>query len=191
MIAVKRIDSRYANALLQLATERGIAKEVYDNMLELRILTFENVDFRNFLTNPTIRPSQKAIVLKNLFKDMFHQLTLDFIMLIIKKARGWNMMNIATAYVRKYRIEHHFKTVTVYTEKVLADEQKQSLTTALGKQMPDETIELRCHTWPNLIGGIAFRYDDYLYDLSIKKQLEMFRLKAKSVAPSLIQINSL
>lgn len=189
MIAVKRIDSRYATALLQLATERGIAKEVYDNMLELRILTFENVEFKKFLANPTIRQSQKAEILKNLFKDVFHQLTLDFILLITKKARAWNIMNIATAYVRKYRVENHFKTVTVYTEEKLLDGQKQNLEVALSQQMPGETIELRCHTWPGLIGGMALRYDDYLYNASISRQLEDIRLKIKSTPLSFV-INS-
>ena len=175
MITAKRVDIRYATALLQLATERGVDKIVYNDMLELRVLTVSSNEFKNFLKSPTIKTSQKAHVLKDLFKDTFHQLTLDFLQLILKKARVGNIMNIATAYVRMYRIEHHLKTVTVFTEKTLLDQQKQELETVLSRQMPDETIELRCQTYPELIGGLVLRYDDYLYDASIAKQLKQFR----------------
>ena len=180
MIAVKRIDIRYATALLNLATERGIAKEVYNNMLDLRILSLQNVEFRKFLTNPTIKPTQKAEILSNVFKDAFHQTSLDFILLITKKARGWNIVNIATAYVRKYRFENNHRTISVYTENPLREDQKDSLKATLSKQLSEGTIDLRCHTWPNLIGGIALRYNDLLYNASIGKQLENLRLKVKS-----------
>ena len=175
MITAKRVDIRYATALLKLATERGIEKTVYDDMYELRVLTVNSSDFKNFLKSPTIKTSQKAHILKELFKDVFHQLTLDFLLLILKKARVGNILNIATAYVRMYRMEHHIKTVTVYTEKTLHTQQKQDLEAALGNQMPGETIELRCRTSPDLIGGILLRYDDYLFDGSIAKQLKRFR----------------
>ncbi|MCL2028116.1 MAG: ATP synthase F1 subunit delta [Bacteroidales bacterium] len=176
MITAKRVDVRYATALLRIAKERGIEKAVYNDMLELRVLTVNNVDFKNFLKSPTIKNSQKAHILKLLFTDAFNPLTLDFLLLILKKARVGNIMNIATAYVRMYRIENHLKTVTVYTEKELFDPQKQQLETTLKSQIPGETIELRCRTHPGLIGGLVLRYDDYLFNGSISRQLKNFRL---------------
>jgi len=180
MITAKRVDIRYATALLELATERGIEKTVYNDMLELRVLTVNSVDFKNFLKSPTIKTSQKVHILKELFKDVFHELTLDFLLLILKKARVGNILNIATAYVRMYRIKHQLKTVTVYTEKMLLSRQRQDLETALNKQMPNETIELRCRTHPGVIGGLVLRYDDYLFNGSISEHLKNFRLKLES-----------
>ncbi|MCL2412672.1 MAG: ATP synthase F1 subunit delta [Bacteroidales bacterium] len=179
MIAAKRIDTRYAKALLQIATERHVAKAVYNDMLELRILMFESVDFKNFLSNPTIKRTQRASILQDLFKNLFHQLTLDFLALIVKKARVGNIVNIATAYVRTYRAENNIKTVTVYTEKDLVQQQQEQLKTMLSKQLSNETIELRCQTYPDLIGGLVLRYDDYLYSASISQQLQDLRLKVK------------
>ena len=175
MITAKRVDIRYATALLQIAKERGVEKIVYDNLLELRVLTIRGADFKNFLKSPTIKTSQKIHILKVLFADVFHPLTLDFLILILKKARVGNILNIATAYVRMYRIKNHLKTVTVYTEKELLEQQKQQIVTTLSKQMPGETIELRCRTLPGILGGIAFRYDDYFYDGSVGRQLRNFR----------------
>ena len=177
MITAKRVDIRYATALLELATERGIEKRVYDDMLELRSLTVNSAEFKNFLKSPTIKISQKVHILKELFKDIFHELSLDFLLLILKKARVGNILNIATAYVRMYRIKYHLKTVTVYTEKTLLSRQRQDLEAALNKQMPNETIELRCRTHDGLIGGLVLRYDDYFYNGSISEQLKNFRLK--------------
>jgi F-type H+-transporting ATPase subunit delta len=175
MITAKRVDIRYATALLQIAKERGVDKIVYNDMLELRVLTITSSEFKNFLKSPTVKTSQKAHILKELFKTVFHPLSLDFLLLILKKARVGNIMNIATAYVRMYRDENHLKTVTVFTEKTLLTQQKQALEKALNQQMPGETIELRPHTHSGIIGGLVLRYDDYLYNASIAKKLRNFR----------------
>ena len=175
MITAKRVDIRYATALLQIAKERDVDKIVYDNMLELRVLTTNTVDFRNFLKSPVIKTSQKIHILKLLFADAFHPLTLDFLVLILKKARVGNILNIATAYVRMYRLKNHLKTVTVYAEKELLDSQKQQIVAALSQQMPSQTIELRCRTYPGVIGGLVLRCDDYFYDGSVGRQIRNFR----------------
>jgi F-type H+-transporting ATPase subunit delta len=180
MITAKRVDIRYATALLKIAKERSVEKIVYNDMLELRILTVNSSDFRNFLKSPTLKTSQKAHILKVLFQNVFHPLSLDFLLLVLKKARVGNIMNIATSYVRMYRDENHLKTVTVYTEKELLEPQKQAIETMLRKQLPSETIELRPRTYPGIIGGFALRYDDYFYDASIGKQLRNLHLKLES-----------
>jgi F-type H+-transporting ATPase subunit delta len=175
MITTKRIDIRYAKALLDIAKERGVEKVVYNDMHELRVLAIQGSDFKNFLKSPTIKTSQKAHILKVLFKDVFHELTLDFLLLILKKVRAGNIMNIATAYLRMYRIENHLKSITVYTEKELFSAQKQKIEAALSKQMPGETIELFSRTRPGLIGGFYLRWDDYFYDGTIAGHLKKFR----------------
>jgi F-type H+-transporting ATPase subunit delta len=180
MITAKRVDIRYATALLQIAKERELEKVVYNDMLELRILAIANREFKSFLKNPGIKTSQKARILRDLFKNVFNQLTLDFLRLVLKKSRIDNILNIATAYVRIYRKENNLKTVTVYTERELLDKQKQELLAMLGKQLPGKTIELRCRVYPEIIGGLILRYDDCLYNNSVARQLRNFRRKFES-----------
>jgi len=175
MITAKRVDIRYATALFQTAKEQGLDEVVYNDMVELRVLAVNNSDFRNFLKNSSIKPSQKASILHNLFDKIFHKLTLDFLMLILKKLRLNNIQGITTAYVQLYRKEYHIKTVTVFTEKDLLDDQKQALLNVLSKQIPDQSIELRYRIYPDLIGGLVLRYGDYLYDGCVASQLAGMR----------------
>jgi F-type H+-transporting ATPase subunit delta len=175
MITAKRVDIRYATALLQTAREQGLEKEVYHDMFELRVLFLNHTDFRNFLRNPAIKPSQKGKILHELFKNTFHKLSLDFLLLVLKKSRINNVQGIVTAYVQLYRKEYHLKTVTVFTAKDLLDEQKNSLHAALTKQFVDQTVELRYRVRPELIGGLVLRYDDNIYDNCILSKLEKFR----------------
>jgi F-type H+-transporting ATPase subunit delta len=180
MITAKRVDIRYATALLQLAKERGVEEAVYNDALELRALAVSNSDFKNFLKSPNIKASQKAHILQVLFKDVLNELSLGFLLLLLKKARVASILNIATAYIRMYRDEKHIKTVTLYTEKTLNTQQKQAFEAALSREMPGETIDLRPQTYPGLIGGFALRYDDYLYNASIGKKIRNFHLKLES-----------
>jgi len=177
MITAKRVDIRYATALFQTAKEQGLDKFVYNDMVELRVFSVNNSEFRNFLRNPAIKHSQKARILHVLFDGVFHKLTLDFLMLILKKLRLNNIQGISTAYVELYRKEHHLQTVTVYTKKELLDPQKQHLLSVLNEQMPGQTIELRYRIRPEIIGGLVFRYGDYYYDGSVATLLKSIRHK--------------
>jgi len=180
MITAKRVDIRYATALFQTAKEQGLDGIVYNDMVELRVLAVNNCDFRNFLKNPVIKSSQKAHIFHKLFDGVFHKLTLDFLMLILKKLRLNNIQGITTAYVQLYRKEHHLKTVTIFTEKELLDIQKQNLLTVLSEQMPDQAVDLRCRIRSEIIGGFVLRYGDFLYDGSVATQLKNMRQKFES-----------
>ena len=180
MITAKRVDIRYATALFLTAKEQGLEKAVYSDMHELRVLTLINSDFRIFLGNPVIKHSTKAHILQKLFAETFHKLTMDFLMLILKKSRLNNIQGIATSYVQIYRKEYRLKTITVFTEKELLDQQKQGLLTVLSQQMPDQTVELRTRIRPEIIGGFILRYDDYLYDGSVATQLKNLHRKFES-----------
>ena len=172
MITAKRVDIRYATALLQTAREHGLDREVYQDMLELRVLFLNNTDFRNFLRNSAVKPSQKRRILEVLFRDRIHSLTLEFLQLVLRKARINNVEGIIMAYVQLYRKENHLQTVTVYTAQELSENRKNELQATLAEQLPQDIVELRCVVRPKLIGGMMLRYDDYLYDDSISGKIE-------------------
>ena len=175
MVAAKRVDIRYATALLLTAREHGLDKEVYQDMLELRILFLNNTDFRNFLRNSAIKPSQKRRILEVLFRNTLNKLTLEFLLLVLRKARINNVEGIIMAYVQLYRKENHLQTVSVYTAKELSDSQKMELQAILTERLPEQTVDLRCETRPELIGGLRLRFGDYRYDNSILSNLEHLR----------------
>lgn len=176
MIIAKRVDIRYANALLQTAHEQNLDKEVYQDMEELRVLLLSgNMEFKHFLQNSVVKPLLKSKILEEMFKDKLNRLTLDFLQLILKKSRLNNVAGIIMAYAQLYAKLHNHKTITVYTAKELSEKQKKELAEIVSKQFPNYTIELRCRLYSKMIGGISLRYDDYLYDNSILTQLRNLR----------------
>jgi F-type H+-transporting ATPase subunit delta len=175
MIRAKQVDIRYATALLQTAKEQGLEQEIYHDMVELRVLLFNHAEFRLFLKNSAIRPSQKGQILNALFKDLLNQLTLDFLQLLLKKSRINNVRGIILAYVQLYRRIHRLRTITVYTANELSTAQETELHATLSKQLPTKTIELRNQVRPEIIGGLVLRFDDYLFDNSLSTRLEKFR----------------
>ena len=175
MITAKRVDIRYATALLQTAKEQDLDRVVYQDMNELRFLLLNHTDFRNFLRSPAISSSQKGRILGRLFKDSLNKLTLDFLMLVLRKSRISNVQGIILAYVQLYRKEHHLKTITVYTAREISSKQKDALQKKLDKQFEDQTIEMRCIVRPEIIGGLVLRYDDYLYNNSVSVKLQKLR----------------
>ena len=63
------ISTRYANALMALATEKNILKEVADDMQ----LVFNGIagskELRTILKSPVINPEKKEAILNSIFKE--------------------------------------------------------------------------------------------------------------------------
>ncbi|MDR2906653.1 MAG: ATP synthase F1 subunit delta [Bacteroidales bacterium] len=175
MIRAKQVDIRYATALQQTAIEQGLEQEIYHDMIELRALLLDQADFRLFLKNSAIKPSQKSQILNTLFKDSVHQLTLDFMQLILKKSRISNVQGIILAYIELHRKVHRLRTVTVYTANELSPSHKDELQAVLTEKLPTKTVELRTEVRPQIIGGLVLRFDDYLFDNSLSARLGKLR----------------
>jgi F-type H+-transporting ATPase subunit delta len=155
--------------------EHGLDKDVYRDMLELQILFLNNADFRNFLRNSVVKPSQKRRILGILFQDSLSNLTLEFLKLVLRKARMDNVEGIIIAYVQLFRKAHRMQTITVFTARELSEKQKTELQSGLNQQLPEDIVELRCEVRPYLIGGFLLRFGDYRYDDTIYRRIENLR----------------
>jgi len=93
-----RLAKRYAKALFELAIERDVMEQVKTDM-DLVIEIFENRDFCNMILSPIIRQAKKQDIISEIFKDKVSELSLLYIMLIIKKKRELVLKDIAEQYI--------------------------------------------------------------------------------------------
>ena len=82
-----RVASRYAKALLGLASERGELKSVEADLNSLSSLVDSSREFELLLVSPVVKPDQKKSVLEKLLKDKLSEVTFSFIMLLVSKGR--------------------------------------------------------------------------------------------------------
>ena len=77
-----KISVRYAKALFLAADEAGTLKDVMDDMSFI-MKTYKEGRFREMLESPVVRPSDKKLVVIEIFSNRITALTSDFLDLLI------------------------------------------------------------------------------------------------------------
>ena len=173
-----RVASRYAKSLLDLALEKGLLEQVYQDMVLFAKTVKDNRDFELFLTNPIINHGKKLAVLKSLFTGKVSDLTLKFFLLVTEKNREAILASVSTEFIKQYNEYKGILIVHVTTAVPLTPELRAQLVQRLAQQT-GKTIQLQENVDPALIGGLVVRIGDLQVDDSIKTNLRNLKNKFK------------
>ncbi|NJO01041.1 MAG: ATP synthase F1 subunit delta [Bacteroidia bacterium] len=161
---------RYAKPILELAIEQGIVDNINDDMQLLKTTADNNRDFFVVLKNPVIRGDKKLSILKALFEDKMHKLTLLLFEIMTRKNRENILYEVSKQFTRQYNEYKGIQHVTLTSAISLPDALKESLKQKLAQQL-DKTIILNEKVNPQLIGGFVVQVDNSQIDNSIRSQL--------------------
>ena len=93
---------RYAKAVLNLAKEKGFAKEVNDDMILIQSTIEENHDLEIMLKSPVIKSGPKRAVLAKVFEKKVNGITMGLLDLLIENKRLPILNLVAKEYVVIY-----------------------------------------------------------------------------------------
>jgi F-type H+-transporting ATPase subunit delta len=118
-LSYTKITIRYAAAFFDLAEEKGIAENAYEDMTLLGSVCASNHDFVRMLQNPVINAEKKKKVITHIFGTSVNAMSLSFMSLMIRKRRERYLPSIAEAFADLYQESKGIKTayVTTATEK--------------------------------------------------------------------------
>lgn len=169
-MSVTRVASRYAQALLDLATEQNVVDKVNADMVQLSNVCKESKDFANLLSSPIIESKKKNEIFNVLFETKMEKMSVGFMNLIIKNSREDILPEIAEGFINLYKKKNNILDVTVISATELDKATKDQITSKI-KASFDGTIEMVEKVDPELIGGFIVRIDDKQIDASIASQL--------------------
>ena len=165
---------RYAKALFGLAMEMNNLEEVRKDMELIFDVYKQNKDFRLILDAPIVSIDKKKAVLNSLFKKHVNEITLRYLMIILRKRREAYLGNIAEQFISLYK---EFKSIIIVHLQTAA-EIDDTIRNKVIKLLEDQTkgnIELHEAVKKEIIGGFILTYDDKKYDDSISTQLQLLR----------------
>ncbi len=165
-----RVASRYAKALLGLASERGELSAVGSDINTLSSLVGSSKDFELLLVSPVIKPDQKKSVLDALLKGKISEVTFGFILLLVSKGREGIIPSIVEETKAQLRAMNNIQAATVKTASPLNDDSRSKILAEVAKLHNGE-VELKEIVDPEILGGFILRMDDREIDASIKRQL--------------------
>ncbi len=166
-----RLASRYAKALFELASEHHIQTEVFNDMQSFATVCASNRDFRLMLQSPVIKQDKKNAVIRAIFGSNFHNTTLQYMTIIVRKRREMILDEIAVQYVDIYREWKGIKVARLETAVALDEAEKKVFVDLLKTQLKAE-VTLETIVKPELIGGFLLSVDGQQFDSSIQKKIK-------------------
>jgi len=171
---VSPIAERYAKALFELAIEKELVDEVYHDSLVISGTCEKSKELRSLLKSPIINSEKKLIIIREIFENGVHKLTLTYLLIMVRKRREAFIPAIAREFVELYKSYHNILTVH-FKSPVLPDLEIRSQVLKIMENYSKADIDLKAEIDESLIGGFVLTWDDKQYDASISREIDDLR----------------
>ena len=162
---------RYAQALLELAEDKGKLDAVAEDLRGLRALVRDSAALRRLLRSPVIgRARQTHALLAVLDKAGVDGVTHNFVQVVAHNGRLFVLSDMADAYLHELARRRGEITAQVTSARALSDTQRQQLEQAL-RQSLGGTVNIEAHVDPALLGGMIVRVGSRMIDNTLRSKL--------------------
>ncbi len=177
---ISLVAERYAAALFELALEKNLVEQVFADS-QLISATCENSrDLRLFLKSPIINSGKKRAVLHDVFEKYVHQISLTYMLIMVRKNREPLIPEIALQIIELYQNYKNILTVH-FKSPVLPEPETRKKILELMKHYTQSDIDLKTEIDESLIGGFVLSWQDKQYDASIRREIEEMRIAIAKV----------
>lgn len=174
-MSVHKIASRYAKSLLDLASERGLLDQVSSDIQTVDSAC-DNKDFALFIKSPVINSDKKVNVFKGIFDAKLNSLTQTFLELLIQKGRESLIPAICNSFIDQFKSLKKIRTARLITATQLTDTEVNHIKDKFQAWLkPGETMELKQHIEPSIIGGYIFQMEGKQVDATAKRSLDSMK----------------
>jgi F-type H+-transporting ATPase subunit delta len=174
-VGTQRVAKVYAEALLNAATGHDQAQSVLEELGALVGDVFKsNPQIEEFLAGGAVGRNRKAEVIDRTLKERASEIFVNFLHVLNDHER----LDLLRPILAAYRELHDRQTgrimVRVRSAVPLPDDQRQRLTNELRQGFQAEPV-LETAIDPELLGGLVVQVGDWMYDASVRTQLDNLR----------------
>ncbi|MEO8251299.1 MAG: ATP synthase F1 subunit delta [Chloroflexota bacterium] len=169
---------RYAEAAFQVGRADGTL-DAWERDMATIGATMRHPQLRRLLQHPAIPFAAKERVLRKVMGRGVAPPAVNLLLLMVRRGRPAAIEPMIAHFAELLRRERGIALAQVRTALPLDDGQRAEVAVRLRSLAGDE-IEMDETVDPDLIGGIAVRIGDRLYDASVRSRLE--RLRARLTA---------
>jgi F-type H+-transporting ATPase subunit delta len=169
-----KLSDRYAKSLFDFAGERNQIEEVYGDLTLLANTLKENRELQMLLRNPVVPPNQKHQIFESVFNGTLHEITYQFVDLLLRKKREPDLDSICECFSKLYNQAHNVKTAHITTAQPLSEKLKSKIVSLLSEQT-HATIKLKESVEPSILGGFVIQVDDYFLDTSVLTKINKLK----------------
>lgn len=170
----KTIARRYAQAIFDIAREQNAVEKFNQDLKTIVNLIEKNEAIKKFIYGRLVPAEAKKEIIGKILTGEMNQMVVNFIYLILDKSRENYLTGIVDVFDVLAAEEKKIIPAQVLTAIPLTDDQLKKLEEKLS-QITKQNVKAQITVEPSLIGGMAVRIGDIVYDGSIVKQLGLLK----------------
>ena len=171
---LSHIAETYARALFEVSIEQNSLETSIRDMRLIHELCHTNRDFKLMVKSPVIASDKKLKIIHSIFDKRLSDLTLNYIVIILRKNREFLIPDIAEGFIEIYKEHMGILTTYLTTKMPISKEVREEIISKL-KQQTGKDIDLIEETKAEMIGGFIIRWEDQQYDASILNQINKLK----------------
>ncbi len=175
-----KISVRYSRALFQLALEKELLDEVFDDMKFIAELCGHE-EMKELLESPIVVPSKKREIFNGILGNKVQDITLSLINLVIKNGRESYISAIARRFLREIKIYKGITESSITTAVELDDKIVKEVEVFISKTF-NTKVDLKQSIDKDIIGGFILRVEDSFVDASVRSKLRIIEKELKEAA---------
>ncbi len=164
-----RAAHRYAKAILELAKERNLAKEVNADMETISKSIIKSGELQDFLSSPVIKAKAKKDALHEIFKNV-NAITTGAFDTLVDNNRIALLKVVAQNYMVRYNELNNIQEATVTTAISLDKLLEEKILNKI-KELTGNGATIKNIVDPAIIGGFILRIGDLQYNASVARNL--------------------
>ncbi|HYM52379.1 MAG TPA: ATP synthase F1 subunit delta [Candidatus Dormibacteraeota bacterium] len=170
---------RYADAAFEIGRADG-SLDAWERDLASLGAALRNAQLRRLAEHPAVAFSDKERVLRRVVGDGVSPEALSLVLLMIRRGRPRAIDRMIARFEELLRQERGIALAEVRTALPLEEAQRTAVAERLA-ELTGERVEMNELVDESLIGGIAVRIGDTLYDASVRNRLERLRARLTAV----------
>jgi F-type H+-transporting ATPase subunit delta len=160
---------RYAKAILEIATSKGVAQTVNDDMQTIATTINSNTELSTFIQNPTIKVEVKNNALLEVFADI-NAVTKSLFRLLFENKRFEILGDVASEFDEMNGVQ-----VANVTTAIAMDAALELKILAKIATFSDKKITIINTIDESIIGGFILRIGDKQYNGSLSNRLQILK----------------
>jgi F-type H+-transporting ATPase subunit delta len=170
---------RYAEAAFQIGRADGTL-DAWERDLAAVGELLAHAELRRMIEHPVVPYHAKEELLRRVARENVGADALSLVLLMVRRGRPRAIERMIAHFGELLRSERGIVLADVRTALALDAEQQQAVSERLA-QLTGKTVEMNEVVDESLIGGIAVRIGDRLYDASVRSRLERLRARLMAV----------
>ncbi|HEY8921246.1 MAG TPA: ATP synthase F1 subunit delta, partial [Candidatus Limnocylindria bacterium] len=166
---------RYAEAAFEIGRADGTL-DAWERDMATIGATMRHPELRSLLQHPAVPFADKERVLRRVMGRGVAAAPINLVLLMVRRGRPGAIDRMIERFTELLRRHRGIALAEVRTALPLDDGQRAELASRL-RALTGSEIEMDETVDPDLIGGIAVRIGDELYDASVRSRLERLRAR--------------